>query len=89
MNPSIPLILSEPIGRLHWAGTETATQHQGFMDGAISAGYRAANEVITNLEQGHVWKRSTRELRTMLRHVMHAVLGYGKHVISVVLWILW
>ncbi len=35
-----------PIGRLHWAGTETASQWSGYMDGAVTAGYRAATEVL-------------------------------------------
>ncbi|MGZ4648642.1 MAG: flavin monoamine oxidase family protein [Blastococcus sp.] len=35
-----------PVGRLHWAGTETATFWHGYMDGAISSGRRAAAEVL-------------------------------------------
>jgi len=35
-----------PVGRLHWAGTETATFWHGYMDGAISSGHRAAAEVL-------------------------------------------
>jgi monoamine oxidase len=35
-----------PIGRLHWAGTETATRWMGYMDGAIQSGKRAAAEVM-------------------------------------------
>jgi monoamine oxidase len=38
--------LSEPIGRLHWAGTETASVWAGYMDGAIQSGERAAAEVL-------------------------------------------
>jgi monoamine oxidase len=38
--------LREPVGRLHWAGTETATITHGGIDGAIRSGERAANEVI-------------------------------------------
>jgi monoamine oxidase len=38
--------LRPPIGRIHWAGTETAFQFWGSLDGAISAGARAASEVI-------------------------------------------
>lgn len=38
--------LREPFGRVHFAGTETATDWSGYMDGAIQAGYRAAREVI-------------------------------------------
>jgi monoamine oxidase len=36
-------------GRIHWAGTETATEHSGYVEGAIQAGERAAAEVITAL----------------------------------------
>jgi monoamine oxidase len=41
--------LRTPIGPIHWAGTETATYWQGYMDGAVSAGYRAADEVAAAL----------------------------------------
>lgn len=41
--------LSQPIGRLHWAGTETATAWNGYMDGAIRSGERAAQEVLALL----------------------------------------
>ena len=39
--------LREPVGRVHWAGTETATVWNGYIDGAITAGRRAAREVAT------------------------------------------
>jgi monoamine oxidase len=38
--------LREPVGRVHWAGTETATRWCGYVDGAISSGERAALEVL-------------------------------------------
>jgi monoamine oxidase len=38
--------IREPIGPLHWAGTETATAWNGYMDGAVSSGQRAAAEVL-------------------------------------------
>jgi monoamine oxidase len=38
--------LREPIGRIHWAGTETAAVWSGYMDGALSSGERAAAEVL-------------------------------------------
>jgi monoamine oxidase len=38
--------LREPVGRVHWAGTETATITFGGIDGAIRSGERAAAEVI-------------------------------------------
>jgi monoamine oxidase len=38
-----------PTRTLHWAGTETADQWNGYMEGAIAAGYRAADEVAATL----------------------------------------
>jgi len=37
------------VGRVHWAGTETATYWSGYMDGAVSSGERAAAEVVAKL----------------------------------------
>jgi monoamine oxidase len=41
--------LREPVGRIHWAGTETATIWPGYMDGAVRSGQRAAKEVLAAL----------------------------------------
>ncbi len=41
--------LRAPIGCLFWAGTETATVWNGYMDGALQSGARAANEVLAVL----------------------------------------
>ena len=38
--------LREPVGRVHWAGTETATVWSGYMEGALQAGDRAAAEIL-------------------------------------------
>ncbi len=38
--------LAEPIGHIHWAGAETAQTWNGYMDGAIRSGYRAAKEIL-------------------------------------------
>ena len=38
--------LREPVGRVHWAGTETATRWSGYIDGAVQSGERAAAEVL-------------------------------------------
>jgi len=38
--------LREPHGRIHWAGTETATWMAGYIDGAVASGERAAVEVL-------------------------------------------
>lgn len=37
--------LRRPVGPVHWAGAETATEWNGYMDGAVRSGRRAANEV--------------------------------------------
>ncbi len=39
--------LREPVGRLHWAGTETATVSWGAMDGAVRSGERVAAEILS------------------------------------------
>jgi len=41
--------LREPVGRIHWAGTETSTYWNGYMDGAVRSGERAAREVLEAL----------------------------------------
>ena len=41
--------LRRPIGRIHWAGTETSTYWNGYMDGAVRSGERAAREVADEL----------------------------------------
>lgn len=38
--------LRRPVGPIHWAGAETATRWNGYMDGAVSSGLRAADEVL-------------------------------------------
>jgi monoamine oxidase len=39
-------LLREPVGRLHWAGTETASTSYGAMDGAVRSGERVAEEIL-------------------------------------------
>ena len=34
--------IREPVGRIHWAGTETSDYWNGYMDGAVRSGERAA-----------------------------------------------
>jgi monoamine oxidase len=42
--------LREPIGPLHWAGTETATVWNGYIDGALQSGERAAREALAEVQ---------------------------------------
>jgi monoamine oxidase len=37
--------LREPFGRIHWAGAETSVEWQGYIEGALRSGARAAQEV--------------------------------------------
>lgn len=51
--------IREPFGRIFYAGTETAIEWSGYMDGAISAGKRAARQVLHvtgNLEEDAIWR---------------------------------
>jgi monoamine oxidase len=41
--------LRKPVGGIHWAGTETSTYWNGYMDGAVRSGERAAKEVLAEL----------------------------------------
>jgi monoamine oxidase len=41
--------IKQPIGRIHWAGTETSNYWNGYMDGAVRSGERAATEVLAEL----------------------------------------
>jgi monoamine oxidase len=38
--------LREPVGRVHWAGTETASTSYGAMDGAVRSGERVTEEIL-------------------------------------------
>jgi len=43
--------IREPFGRIHWAGSETASRWMGYVDGAVRSGERAAEEVHSRLQQ--------------------------------------
>ncbi len=53
MPPGVMLSFGEalrrPAGRIHWAGAETAMVWNGYMDGAVESGERAAREVLAAL----------------------------------------
>jgi monoamine oxidase len=42
--------IRQPVGPIHWAGTETATFWNGYMEGAVRSGERAAREVLSVLD---------------------------------------
>ncbi|WP_322768561.1 flavin monoamine oxidase family protein [Frankia sp. Cr1] len=43
--------LRRPVGRIHWAGTETSTKWAQYMEGAVRSGQRAAAEVHEELSK--------------------------------------
>lgn len=38
--------LGERFGRIHWSGSETATEHRLYMEGALQSGERVAREIL-------------------------------------------
>lgn len=46
---SIGSVIRQPCGHVHWAGTETASQWNGYMEGALQSAERAAQEVTDAL----------------------------------------
>ena len=51
--------IGTPVGRIHWASSETATQWSGSIEGAIEAGERTAAEVIGQLSSAGLLRRDT------------------------------
>ncbi|XP_038073336.1 amine oxidase [flavin-containing] B-like [Patiria miniata] len=52
-------VIRTPVGKVYFAGTETATRWSGYMDGAVQAGERAAREVLCAngmLRQDEIWE---------------------------------
>ncbi|XP_076857480.1 amine oxidase [flavin-containing] [Brachyhypopomus gauderio] len=52
-------VMREPVGRLYFAGTETATEWSGYMEGAVQAGERAAREILCamgKLQPSQIWQ---------------------------------
>lgn len=41
--------IRKPIGRIHWAGTETATQFYGYLEGALESSERVVKEIEDSL----------------------------------------
>ncbi|XP_038616157.1 amine oxidase [flavin-containing] B-like [Tachyglossus aculeatus] len=52
-------VIRQPVGRIYFAGTETATSWSGYMEGAVEAGERAAREVLNamgKIPEDEIWK---------------------------------
>ncbi|NXJ81978.1 AOFA oxidase, partial [Trogon melanurus] len=51
-------IIRQPVDRIYFAGTETATQWSGYMEGAVEAGERAAREILHSMgriSKNEIW----------------------------------
>ncbi|CAG0879875.1 unnamed protein product [Cyprideis torosa] len=46
---SVGHCIRDPVGRVHWAGTETSSKWCGYMDGAVRAGKRAGREILVRM----------------------------------------
>lgn len=57
--------LAEPVGPIHWAGTETASEWAGYMDGAVRAGERASQECLALLRENSTVTAAQRIRRVM------------------------
>ncbi|XP_051762061.1 amine oxidase [flavin-containing] [Ctenopharyngodon idella] len=58
-------VLREPVGRLYFAGTETATEWSGYMEGAVQAGERATREILCAMGKLHasqIWQSEPESL---------------------------
>lgn len=42
--------IRKPVNNIHWAGTETSAMYNGYMEGAVLSGLRAATEVLALLK---------------------------------------
>src|SRR5262249_7288343 len=42
--------LAQPVGRIHWSGTESSGYWTGYMDGAVRSGERVAREIVAARE---------------------------------------
>ena len=54
------LRIRQTIGNMYYAGTETAIQWSGYIDGAISSGERAAREILyamAKLTKQEIWQK--------------------------------
>lgn len=66
--------------RIYWAGTETATQWCGYMDGAVQAGERAALEVLQELRPQIVTAADLQFINLILRRSSPVHLPPVSHV---------
>lgn len=76
-NSSTQIVCRKPTGRVHWAGTETATIWMGYINGAVQAGKRAATEVLGRefVDTAQKGKSSSSDLTSWLNSLYVAILA--------------
>ncbi|KAF4982096.1 hypothetical protein FZEAL_2202 [Fusarium zealandicum] len=67
--------LREPCGNLYFAGTETAGEWKGYMEGAVRSGERAAGEVVKDLNAGAVKPKLFCARAMISKRAAHALFG--------------
>ncbi|XP_038658015.1 amine oxidase [flavin-containing] [Scyliorhinus canicula] len=58
-------IIRQPFEKIYFAGTETATEWSGYMDGAVQAGERAAREILHEMgkiSKSEIWQAEPESL---------------------------
>ncbi|KAF6090990.1 monoamine oxidase A [Phyllostomus discolor] len=69
-------VIREPVGRIYFAGTETATHWSGYMEGAVEAGERAARSDVPATEIRHTfWERHLPSVPGLLK-----IIGFSTSV---------
>ncbi len=68
-----PNAVRKPVGRIHWAGTETATEWYAYMDGAVSSGKRAADEVADALKMENSAENLLKSIPSELQNLPYAI----------------
>uniref|UniRef100_A0A8C5P7I5 Amine oxidase n=1 Tax=Leptobrachium leishanense TaxID=445787 RepID=A0A8C5P7I5_9ANUR len=82
-------VIRQPVGKLYFAGTETATHWNGYMEGAVQAGERAAREVMCQMDlisESEIWLLEPESVdvpsmpieRTFSERILPSAQGFAK-----------
>ena len=66
--------LRTPVNHVYFAGTETATEWSGYMDGAVQAGERAARQILHalgRLNESQIYQTEPESLVRCSPHLGH------------------
>ncbi|EDL97664.1 monoamine oxidase B [Rattus norvegicus] len=77
-------VLRQPVGKIFFAGTETASHWSGYMEGAVEAGERAAREIlhaIGKIPEDEIWQPEPESVDVPARPITNTFLE--RHLPSV------